>query len=103
MKISRFNLLGYHTLLDPAGIKAVVVGRVHDTFRSHASWAGDVAGLESPNSEDLRSLFIREYKGSPGSVPSNTHTHTEKKPDMLLFNRKYSVNLEQETRESSWR
>lgn len=74
MKIRRFSLLGYHTLLDPEGIKAVVVGRVHDTFRSHASWAGDVAGLESPNSEDLRPLFIREYEGSPGSVPSNTHT-----------------------------
>lgn len=33
-----------------------------------------VAGLDSPNSEDLRPLFIREYEGSPGSVPSNTHT-----------------------------
>lgn len=59
MKISRFSLLGYHTLLDPESIEAVVVDRVHDTFRSHASWGGDVACLESPNNEDLRSLFIR--------------------------------------------
>lgn len=43
-------------------------------LRSDASWGGDVAGLESSNSEDLRSLFIREYEGSPGSVPSNTYT-----------------------------
>lgn len=74
MKISRFSLLGYHIFLDPESIKAGVVDGVHDTFRSHASWAGDVACLEPPNSEDLRSLFIREYEGSLGSVPSNTHT-----------------------------